>query len=105
MPGEALSPADYGADSTATLPIVDNTPLQSTIAEDFVYQFLQPVVDARVKGTPSQILEKLGDALNSGDELYTLGIYKSDFTGGHAITPFAIEDKGDGKYAILVYDN
>ena len=105
MYDEDLSPADYGADSTATLPIVDNTPLQSTIAEDFVYQFLQPVVDARVKGTPSEILDNLGDALNSGDELYTLGIYKSDFTGGHAITPFAIEDKGDGKYAILVYDN
>jgi hypothetical protein len=105
MYDEDLAPSDYGADTTVALPIVDNTPLQSTIAEDFVYQFLPSVVDARVKGTPSEVLDALSDALNSGDELYTLGIYKADGTGGHAITPFAIEDKGDGQYAILVYDN
>lgn len=29
----------------------------------------------------------------------------ADGTGGHAITPFAIEDQGAGKVAILVYDN
>jgi hypothetical protein len=58
-----------------------------------------------VKGTPTEVLDTLSDALNSGDEQYTLGIYKADLTGGHAITPYAVEDKGDGKYAILVYDN
>jgi hypothetical protein len=105
MYNEDLAPKDYGADTTPALDIVGNTDLQSTIAEDFVYQFLPPVVQGRVTGTPSDILQKLSDALNSGDELYTLGIYKPDLSGGHAITPFAVEDKGDGKYAILVYDN
>jgi hypothetical protein len=51
------------------------------------------------------VLETLRDALESGDEQYTLGIYKSDLTGGHAITPYAVEDKGDGQFAILIYDN
>lgn len=102
---ENLDPTDFGADTVPDLPIVDNVELQEQIAEAFTYQFLPPIVERRVKGTPSQVLERLGEALQSGDELYTLGIYKPDLTGGHAITPFAIEDKGDGQAAILVYDN
>jgi hypothetical protein len=105
MFNEDLDQEDFGADTTAGLEIVGNEPLQSSIAEHFVYQFLPPIVEARVKGTPSEIVDTLSDALNSGDELYTLGVYKPDLSGGHAITPFAVEDKGDGKYAILVYDN
>jgi hypothetical protein len=105
MYNEDLNQEDFGADTTAALDIVGNTPLQSSIAEHFVYQFLPPIVDARVKGTPSEVLDRLTEALNSGDELYTLGVYKPDLSGGHAITPFAVEDKGDGQYAILVYDN
>jgi hypothetical protein len=102
---ELMDQEDYGASETARLEIVDNPALQSSIAQHFTYQFLPPIVDARVKGTPSEIVATLSDALNSGEELYTLGVYKPDLTGGHAITPFAVEDKGDGQVAILVYDN
>jgi hypothetical protein len=105
MWNEELAPNDYGGAQPADLEIVDNPDLQSTIAENFTYQFLPPIVENRVKGAPSEVLETLVDALNSGDENYTLGIYKADGTAGHAITPFAVEDKGDGQYAILVYDN
>jgi hypothetical protein len=105
MYNENLDQEDFGADQTAALEIVGNAPLQSSIAEHFTYQFLQPIVEKRVKGAPSEVLDVLTEALNSGDELYTLGIYKPDLSGGHAITPFAVEDKGDGQFAILVYDN
>jgi hypothetical protein len=105
MFNESLDPADFGADVPADLEIVGNNPLQSTIAEDFVYQFLPPIVENRVSGTPSEVLDKLREALDSGEEYYTLGIYKADGSAGHAITPFAIEDRGDGQFAILVYDN
>jgi hypothetical protein len=105
MFNEDLDQEDFGAEATAELEIVGNDGLQSSIAEHFVYQFLPPIVKARVKGTPSEVLEALVEALDSGEELYTLGVYKPDLSGGHAITPFAVEDKGDGKYAILVYDN
>jgi hypothetical protein len=105
MYNEDLDQEDFGAELTSELEIVDNIALQSSIAEHFVYQFLPPIVEARVKGVPSEVLQVLVDALNSGEELYTLGVYKPDLTGGHAITPFAVEDKGDGKFAILVYDN
>jgi hypothetical protein len=102
---KSLRPDDFGAKRPIDLPIVRNIPLQQTIAENFVYQFLPSVVNDRVSGTPVDVLQRLVDALNSGDEFYTLGIYKPDYSGGHAITPFAVEDRGAGKYAILVYDN
>ncbi|WP_026910124.1 hypothetical protein [Patulibacter minatonensis] len=105
MFGKKIDPEEFGDKTPVNLDVVGNNALQSSIAEHFTYQSLPPILDARVKGTPTQVLQRLEKALNSGDELYTLGIYKSDFTGGHAITPFAIEDKGDGQYAILVYDN
>ena len=100
-----LDEREFGAATTAGLEIVGNRPLQAAIAENFTYQFLPPIVKKRVTGRPSRILRTLAAALKSGKELYTLGVYKRDFSGGHAITPFAIEDKGGGRYAILVYDN
>jgi len=102
---EKVDQEDYGARRTAALELVGNTDLQSSIAEHFTYQVLPPIVTKRVKGAPSAVLQELVDRLNDGEELYTLGIYKSDFSGGHAITPFAVEDRGDGEYRILVYDN
>jgi hypothetical protein len=105
MYNDEVDQEDFGAELTADLEIVDNVELQSSIAQHFVYQFLPPVVDERVTGAPSEVLERLIEALESGDEQYTLGIYKPDLSGGHAITPFAVEDRGGGRYAILVYDN
>jgi hypothetical protein len=105
MWAEQLDQEDFGAEMTSALDIMGNEPLQASIAEHFVYQALPAVVESRVRGKPSEVLQKLADALENEDELYTLGVYMPDMTGGHAITPFAIEDKGDGHYAILVYDN
>lgn len=95
----------FGAPTTADLAIVGNRRLQASIARHFTYQFLPPIVKKRISGKPSRIVRALAEALNTGRELYTLGVYMRDFSGGHAITPFAIEDKGAGRYAILVYDN
>ena len=102
---ELMDQEDFGARTTAGLEIVGNVELQESIAQHFTYQFLPPIVEKRVKGKPSEVLARLVRALKTGDELYTLGVYKPDLTGGHAITPFAVEDKGEGKFAILVYDN
>jgi hypothetical protein len=108
----------FGADTTFGLPIRDNLPLQSQLAEDWVFQDLQRVQTRKVAGTPTQVLQALVDALKSSGssaysghgygsrgELYTLVIFKPDGSGGHAITPYAVEDQGNGHYVVLVYDN
>ncbi len=42
--------------------------------------------------------------MDPNTETYTIGIYNAEGSG-HAITPVGVQDKGDGMYAILVYDN
>lgn len=105
MYADRADPADFGASSPIDLRIRGNPALQSEIAERFMYQALPSVLNRQVRGAPSDIVDALVQALPTGREMYTLGIYKRDRTGGHAITPIAVEDRGDGQYAILVYDN
>lgn len=40
-----------------------------------------------------------------GKPLFVLGLFRADGGGGHAVTPYAVEDRGDGRFAVLVYDN
>src|SRR3954447_3718491 len=105
MWAQHLKASDYGASTVPALDIRQNAPLQSQIAEDFIYQGLPYVLQHKLSGPPSGIVRFLSKVLPLHKELYTLGIYKADGSGGHAITPYAIENKGGGKYAILVYDN
>lgn len=98
--------SDYGsASDTFQLQIPDDTSLQSVIAEDWTYQNLPDVQAAVVKGTPNDVLATLTKALQDKSEYYTIAIFKRDGTGGHAITPYAVEDQGGGKQNVLVYDN
>ncbi len=106
-----LDPANYGADDTFGLNIKDNPGLQSLIAAGWVYQFLPTVANKELTGPPNAILNVLIDALKqagdsnrssaypSGQKLYTIKIFNDE--GGHAVTPYAVEDKGDGQYAVL----
>jgi len=60
------------------------------------------------KKKPSEILEMIGEAMDSRKEHYTLEVWmKTDgkYTRGHSIVPIAIEDMGDEIYRIHVYDN
>jgi hypothetical protein len=100
-----LSPSNFGAGQTVNLAVQGNTSLQSTIAEDWAYQSLPSVRHDAITGSPAHVLQALVHALRDRKEQYTLAIVKADGTGGHAITPFAVEDKGGGRFAILVYDN
>ncbi len=103
---DTLPEADFGGeDASADLEIVDNVPLQRSIAEHWVYQDLPTIQKATFTGTPSEIVDELVATLNNGKEDYTIGLYMPDYSGGHAITPYAVEDHGDGTVSILVYDN
>ncbi|MBI3164823.1 MAG: hypothetical protein HYZ24_09075 [Chloroflexi bacterium] len=99
---DQVSPSDFGGSSASDLDINDEN-LQREIAYWWATQATDPTGSSVIKGTPMEIMETI-QQMDAGSETYTIGIY-NDRGEGHAITPFGVEDKGDGLYAILVYDN
>ena len=96
----------FGAATTPELSIDNNEPLQREIAYAFTFQALDAYNQAIVKGTPDDILDKLLTVLKPDNpDSYTIGIYKPGFQGGHAVTPYAVEDAGNGVFNVLIYDN
>jgi hypothetical protein len=110
-----LDPSKYGASSTFALDVAGNKDLQSLIAADWVYQFLPSVTGKELVGTPNGLLQVLVNSLKqagqsnrsnaypSAQNLYTIKIFNKQ--GGHAVTPYAVEDNGNGQYHVLIYDN
>ncbi|MBN8582612.1 MAG: hypothetical protein J0L96_18250 [Anaerolineae bacterium] len=97
-----VSPADFGGSVASDLDVNDEA-LQKEIAYWWATQATDPTASSVVRGTPMEILETVRQ-MDVNGETYTIGIY-NDRGDGHAITPFGVQDKGDGLYAILVYDN
>lgn len=98
-----VSAGQFGGSQASDLDIY-NEELQREIAYWWATQTVAPTTDNVIRGTPMEILETI-QQMDARGETYTLGIYKEDFSGGHAITPFGVKDVQDGLYTILVYDN
>lgn len=92
----------YGGEDAADLPFEND--LQREIAYWWATQTVAPTVNSVIQGTPAEILETLL-TMTPGEETYTIGIYKRDGSDGHAITPFAVVERGEGLYTVMVYDN
>jgi hypothetical protein len=100
------NPSSYGASTVPQLNVLGNVSLQSFIAENWAYQDLPSVQKDRIMSDPNTILDDLTkDLVPNPSQLYTLIIFMADGSGGHAVTPFAIEDNGNGQFHILIYDN
>jgi hypothetical protein len=97
-----VSASDFGGNLASELDINDEA-LQKEIAYWWATQAVDPTASSVIKGTPMEILQTI-EQMDVNGETYTIGIY-NDRGEGHAITPFGVEDKGDGLYAILAYDN
>ncbi len=100
-----LDPKTFGAATAHDLELVGNRSLQHEIAYWFVTQAVEPMASASVQGTPAEIVDKLIEAFESNKDSYTLGFYQPDRSGGHATTPYAVVDKGNGVSWIMHYDN
>lgn len=97
-----VNASDFGGATANDLDINDET-LQKEIAYWWATQAVDPTASSVIRGTPMEILGTV-EQMDVNGETYTIGIYNEQGEG-HAITPFGVEDKGDGLYAILVYDN
>jgi hypothetical protein len=103
-----LKADDYGAAAVHDLAFMSNTALQRGLAYWWATQVLERVQQTFVADlTPRQVADKLGTTLAdpNAPEAYTLAIYKSNWEGGHAITPYSVVDLGGGTERIMVYDN
>jgi len=82
--------------------------VQPLIAYYAAFQAVDPLVRNVIQGrrttTPKDALEKLQSMWKRG-EMATLGFWGPPGQGGHAVTPYAIEDRGNGISWIKIYDN
>ncbi len=103
---DKVNTSTFGAPTINALAIANNTSLQSTIARGWVFQMLDSVQAKKITGSPNHILDELEKVLkpNPADS-YTIAIWKSDGTGGHAVTPYEVKYSGNGQYQVLIYDN
>ena len=101
------SPSLFGGDSAIDLALQDVL-LQREIGYWWTTQVTSPGGSKKVLESPLVVLNTLASAFSNGSaagEMWVMGIYLPDGSGGHAITPFAVEDRGNGMAHILVYDN
>jgi hypothetical protein len=104
---DRISPADFGGSVAYDLAL-ENESLQREIAYWWAMQGTYPGVAERIDSSPTAVVEALVDAFEEGKDAtdyWVIAFYKRDFTGGHAVTPLGVENLGDGRYNILVYDN
>ena len=95
--------SDFGGSIAGELDI-NNESLQRELAYWWTAQATSPTNTSLVMGAPMDILERIRQMDASG-ETYTMEFFNQDGSSGHAVNPIGVEDKGDGVYAILVYDN
>lgn len=101
---EALSPSDFGAESTNKLRLRGNKLLQREIAYWFQLQVMDEVANARIVVTPSELIDGLIEAFETG-YLVTLAFFQPDGSGGHAVTPYAVRQLSETNFEVLIYDN
>lgn len=99
---------NYESGAEKTYDLSPSASVRANITELARTQSLQPAdgsSDGFIKsGAPSVILNQIRTQLrNMPSDPYVLAIFANN--AGHAVTPFAIEDRGGGIFRLHVYDN
>jgi len=102
-----IDPQKFGSDSTIDL-LLQNETLQREIGYWWVTQVTRPGGSLRIHDSPDAIVDVLSKAFDEGqeaEEWWVMGLYLEDGGSGHAVTPIAVQEMGNGTARILVYDN
>jgi len=98
-----------GAATVPEFELENNAALQSEIAYWFATQATFPSSATEDRNqNPADVLSRLIDEFkkpNGQREEFVLGLYKPEYKDGHAVSPYAIDDRGDNIFWIMVYDN
>lgn len=97
-------PADFEDGETEVYGL-DKGNARGNITWHHILQFLAPM-NLHPLYTPNDVLQRVYQSLQSGYlQLDNLYLYAPNKKSGHSVLPYAIEDAGDGKWRIKVYDN
>jgi len=96
-------PSKYGGDTVFDLDRKAKT--ERYLAYWAITQMSPSVAHATYRAAPNKVLDKLIKSMKKKSETYVLGIHRADGKGGHAIVPYAVEDRGDDIYWVYVYEN
>lgn len=102
-----VSPSSFGNKAAADLSL-KNELLQREIAYWWTTQVTRPGSAIKVNASPNEVLDTLAGAFQNGrgaGELWVMGIYMPDGSGGHSVTPFAVQKMNNDTANILIYDN
>lgn len=102
-----VNPSGFGGQTAIDLSLKDEL-LQREIGYWWVTQVTSPGGSEKIKDSPNAVLKTLAQSFALGenaDEWWVMGLYLPDGSSGHAITPYAVEDMGNGTSRIMVYDN
>ena len=98
------NPLSFGSRKVHNLTLEENSTLQRELAYWFATQWFMD--NHLIEKDPSTQLNTLVKWFKADPKrTVPIGIYKRNLTGGHAITAYAVEEKSDGIYWIMVYDN
>ena len=97
-----IAKSDYLRPATTVFENDPTDKLDGLISRYASTQFSSPTTDGTVRYSVSETLDRLTAAWGQ-DENYILSVFGT--VGGHAITPIALRDLGNGKTGIVVYDN
>jgi hypothetical protein len=96
-------------DEDATLPSeLDRNLIRGPVGYYFAYQFLQPfrsyLFGNMMKTTPNEVLDQVIASLKQKDDPVALEFFQPG-VGGHAVVPYAVEDKGNKVFHVRIWDN
>lgn len=100
------NPADFENGAVTTLELQKKS-VRNLIAYYFTSQYagILEKYTTEIKQTPSQVLETIIARMNTDDPIAVIGVMDRSGSGGHAITPYAVKEKGNDVFEVYVYDN
>ena len=101
---DVLNPKMFGADTVSELTLKDNPELQQEIAYWYATQWFMD--DYLIENDPITQLKILISELKDNPKLLVpVGIYQNGTDFGHTLVAYAISDRGNGVYWVMVYDS
>lgn len=101
-----IRPGAFGESAVESLRLSKIRDLQSYLAYAYAFQALDSVQEGQIwQLGPMQLVRKLAKRLREGDRKWVIHLFMPDGSGGHAVTPLAVDALGGKRYAIRVYDN